>query len=72
MFHLRLRLRRISVVLESLTQGQLPLPGQGTTNVDIVEVDVVIDDPQAKFIKDANADAAARSIWLLAPKIIRK
>ena len=45
------------------------LPGKGTPNV---VKDVVVVDPQAISIKVANADAAAKSIWLLAPKIVRK
>ena len=56
-----LQLRRISVSLKSLTQEKLRLPGEGTTNVVIVVVVVVIVDLQAVSIKDANADAAAKS-----------
>ncbi len=69
-FHLRLRLRRISVVLESLTQGQLRLPGEGTTNEVIDEVAAVTVDLQAISIKAANADAAARSIRLRATETV--
>ena len=48
------------------------LPGKSTANVAIDVGVAAIDDPQAISMKDANADAAAKSIWLLAPKIVRK
>ena len=41
------------------------LPGESTTNDDIVVGDEDIVDPQARSKKGTNADAAAKSIWLL-------
>ena len=70
-FHLRLRLRRISVVLESLTKGQLRLPGEGTTNAAAGADDVVIVDVQAISSKVGNGDAAAISIRFFASEKIK-
>ena len=47
------------------------LPGEGTTNVDKVVVDADTEDKQAISIKEANADAAARSIRFFASEIIK-
>jgi len=46
------------------------LPGEGTTNVATAVAAVGIADLQATSTKAANADAGAKSIWLLTSKII--